>query len=641
MISSAAAKAQPKEGYWLFLRNLVKTPVVRKVESRDFVGNEMIAELKKTPVFDFGSFSIDFNSDTWDFSHATSLNIPSYKLIFRFESSPMKDEAKLFAITSILWQKCKVQTIVAKNQKILSLARTFSLTPDNLCLLTKEKVERWERKSLESLALQTVSNYLTNLLDLIRFHELLFEKATDRSLISYIESRLSFASKIKKKTAGYPAIPDEYLVPLLDCCKRELAVPIRSGHIKEDTNSKTIAAALVLLENTGFRLGELLALRVNAITSTPAPAEGLPSLASLSYISYKGSSGDGRFKKCSTVISDEALRAYETLTMLCQKRRKSLDTDYLIVFYCQLREFCSVDSFESNYKRFIAKHRAELPCLNTQDAFPELQTIPARRAAAGTQNGVAMADLWELKEDDVLVYPALHSFRTTFAMRLRNEGYDLELISKFMNHISADTTKGYIHAEEEVNRDFSTAVHDAIINEGAHLIGPNGAAFEKQVRQYAENLPGDVLADTQSIIEACGKHYPLRRKLGGVCIKCGTVNTCPSNTKTDQVFCAFGVCPNQCTLYFMLDIHLDEARSHMVLVDENKARGHTAAASNELRKAQNVISGIVVPEMKDLCRILLEKGEKYVISRHPHMAGIVKSKDRIEKEIESWMAMKM
>lgn len=112
---------------------------------------------------------------------------------------------------------------------------------------------------------------------------------------------------------------------------------------------------------------------------------------------------------------------------------------------------------------------------------------------------------------------------------------------------------------------------------------------------------------------------------------------CPSDSRTDEVLCAFGVCRNQHHMYFMLDVHLEAVRFHMRLVGENRANGRVMAARNELRKAGNVIEGTVLPELASLDEQLARHGEEHILERHPHLEAIVHNRERISEEVESWL----
>ena len=142
----------------------------------------------------------------------------------------------------------------------------------------------------------------------------------------------------------------------------------------------------------------------------------------------------------------------------------------------------------------------------------------------------------------------------------------------------------------------------------------------------------------RSIVDAASERYPLRRKVGGVCIRCGNIVPCSSASETDAIFCAFGVCPNQCSMYFMADEALASAEAHMALVEENLKRGHVKAAANELRKAQNVVHDVLLPQLDGLDEQLEKLGRDGVLGRFPGLEGIIESEPEIKERIDEWMS---
>ena len=206
-----------------------------------------------------------------------------------------------------------------------------------------------------------------------------------------------------------------------------------------------------------------------------------------------------------------------------------------------------------------------------------------------------------------------------------------------MSHIDERITAGYIRSDREIEKQNSDLVYRTVLADGAEMLGPHGSEFMDKVNAYIETLPEHVKSNMDEVVKAAAKQYPLRRKVGGVCIRCGKIVPCKRNDETDQIYCAFGVCPNQCCLYFMAADCLDTVRSHIELVDANIERNHTKAARNELRKAQNVIRDCLVPELDSLDQQLGKLGRDGVIERFPDLEELVDNIDDVRKETEQWL----
>ncbi len=93
-------------------------------------------------------------------------------------------------------------------------------------------------------------------------------------------------------------------------------------------------------------------------------------------------------------------------------------------------------------------------------------------------------------------------------------------------------------------------------------------------------------------------------------MRCGNVIPCKLAASTDDIYCAFRACPNQCRVFFMLLESLGASRLHMALMAANLGAGHAKAAVNELRKAQNVVRDAVLPELEELGRQIVDKEDR-------------------------------
>ena len=622
-MSASEALQTVDRGYWGFVDALVVTIPVRLIQDRECCGTRIVEELKRAPVINFGEVSIDFCSDVWDFDGITSLNIPKWYLKFRYQGSPLTDEIKLFMLTSIVWQKEKVQSLTAKCRRIEKAVLQLDLRPANVDLVSKSQVEAFIRAVAGSTSLVNASCYARDLCEFLAFQEKLFDRRIDPEVLEHLRRAAREWSRCSAGTNKYPEVPTEYLAALMRSCKRAMADE------SESPQCRITAGVCTLLVHTGFRAGECLGLEVGAVEVIPG-VDDMPDIANLTFKTYKGSKGDGSFKVRRTIVDAEALEAYLFLESYCEKFRRN-GASQLVVYPGQ-EGYCAPMSLNRNIRRYLALHAEEIPCLNTEDRFPELKTCNALEAAYGSR----CAKGANILPDDILVYPTSHMFRVTFATRLYESGCDFGILSRFMNHMSSDMTAGYVRSDKKIEASLNDVVYRAVLEDGASLLGPSAEQFEAEVRRYAASLKGTVHKDWDGIIAACSEKYPLRRKVGGVCIRCGNVRECPGNDRSDQIYCAFGVCANQCHMYFMVDVHLEDAKMHIALVEENIHRGHVKAAANELRKAQNIIGGMVVPELDSLSQQISAHGVDHVLRRHPHLESIVANLEEVERTVRVW-----
>lgn len=637
MASSNAAESREEEG------KVVPGPrpgsPADKILNRECEGDELIASLKADPVVSFGNLAIDFNSDFWDFTEITSANINESLLKISFSDGPLKEMLKLYVLTQTLWEEAKVQTLKRNVFYVEEWSRMIGLAPSGIRLLDADEVEKCIAFSRQRVSASYLGNKASAFQTFLRFYEKLWGSLLNREVLGLLEETVRICGAIASEVEGWPAIPADYLRPLMDTARSVMA---DEGAGDAD---RITAATIVLLERLGFRIGECLALESGAIEVLPGPC-GMADIAQLTFKTWKGARGNGAFITGKTAVDALSLEAYLTLERVCEPYRSKLGVSSLIVYPRQRKVYYPKDSFGRTLHLFLVKNKASIPCLNTEDSFPELQAMPAIVAAAhgdrlsGKRRQAKMRE-FGLTEGDTLVYPVPHSFRVSFATRLYESGLDFQVIAKLMNQVSPDMAASYVRSDKRIEREYSGIVYQAMLEDDARLLGSHADEFAAKVADYTSKLRGEVCGGIDEIIDACAEHYPLRRKVGGVCIRCGNVVECPSNSTTDHIFCAFSVCGNQCHIFFMADVQLEIVREHIALVEENARCGHARAAENELRKARNVLEGMLLPELAELDRQLKLHGAEHVLERHPQLAEIVENRDKVAEEVEKWQSMQL
>lgn len=612
---------------------------VDRILNRECDGDALIAGLKEDPVVNFRGFSINFNDDLWDFTRITDTNVNKCLLKISFADNSMKDIFKLYFLIQTIWETAKVQTLYASIKFLKKWALELRIEPDNIRLLSADKVRGCINSLRERVSMSYLSKMTSTMHAFLKLYEKLWGRLIDSEVLELLRTTSITCGRIAQESEGWPAIPSDYLKPLMDTAYSTM---INEG---SDSRDRITAAAVILLERLGFRIGECLALEAGAIEVVPGPY-GMPDIAQLSFRTWKGKYGNGAYIAGSTIIDELSLEAYLTLERICESQRRKLDVKTLIVYPLQRDAFCSNSSFKRFFHLFLLENKDKIPCINTQDSFPDLQTMPVVGATLRYHrkdiiHNQAKTTEPGLGEDSVLVYPVFHSFRVSFATRLYESGLNFDIIAKLMNQVSREMAAGYVRSNKRIEHEYSSVVYQAMLEDDARLLGSHADEFAVKVTEHATKIKGEVHGDIREIIAACAEHYPLRRKVGGVCIRCGNVVECPSNSPTDHVFCAFGVCANQCHIYFMADVQLEIVREHIALVEENARRGHSKAAVNELRKAKNVLEGMLLPELTELDRQLELHGAKHILDRHPQLKEIIENRNEIDEEIEKWKSMQL
>ena len=617
--------------YWGFMDEAESAPVILELSSRAFLGDKMIRELTEGLEIDFGNAKIDFKNTFWDFSGVTELPVSRSDLQMNFDDDA-SGILRLYLLCLVVWRTSKVQTCIRKAKIARAVFDGMGIADMRRGMPSWEEFEKRLSDISDKSASWRYSN-ASGLLEFLRFRQTYFNVPNDSRLMTRLEA---FSAKLGHRMwsqDGVDSVPDEYLVPLVETCLKT----IRSS----DSNSREgiTAAAALLASQIGMRASELVALEVESLHKSSIPGE--PEIAFMTFKTFKGSKGDNAYKVAETIVNPIALEAYLWLLDKCAADRERLGTRALLVSHKQSGKYLTKGSLAGSLKVFVASHFDSIPSIDTAERFPELKTTTLEKVINLGIDPKYAEKLNELPSDTQVVYPVFHQFRATVATKLYEAGVDMHYIKRHMSHISEDTTAGYIHSDKELDRQNSETVYKAVFGEGASVLGVHGDEFRSKVESYVSTLDEKVKADLDAVAAAAAKKYPLRRKVGGFCIRCGNIVPCHSAEATDSIYCSFGVCPNQCSMYFLLPDSLDSARKHIALVERNRRDGFTKAAANELRKAQNVIRDVIDPEIESFKEQLEKLGRNEVVRLHSDLADIADSLEKVEEEVKAWKSMKL
>ena len=604
--------------------------IVHRLTATTFNGDEIIADLKKNPEIELAGHPIDFNSNTW--------SLGSEKLAFtrgenhiRFADTEGDDLLRLYVLYLLLVVNKSTFGIASDIRSVRRVLRGCGCRDARRSLIVLEDYRRMESEadSNSSGSMYVRANTLRRFL---RFREAFFGVAFDPDLESELNRVAKATAALHVASSGRtPKVEEEYLSSLLTTCQQSL------DDDEERFKYRIVAAAIMVGAQVGMRISELCALDVGSVRSSKM--DGKEDIAYLEYRSFKGMRGEGRYKVVEASLPPSALRAYRWLEEHCEEGRSQRGTKALIVVPKQRNRYISSVAFEESIYEYILVHRDTIPCINTAGRFPDLKSMPVKSLMKRFGRIKSASYDEGLSGDDVFVYPTFHMFRVTVATRLYEQGAEPRHIQKRLGHADLSATVGYIRSEREIERNASSLVYKTMLSDGAELIGPHGDEFTKKIKAFIPTLPEHVRNDLDAVVEATAEHFPLRFKVGGVCIRCGNIVPCKRNDETDQIFCAFGVCPNQHSLYYMAPDHLASFREHIVLVDEDMRRGHIKAARNELRKAQNVLKTSLIPEIDSLEEQLENIGREGVLGRFPDLEELVDNLEEVKKEVEQWQTM--
>lgn len=217
------------------------------------------------------------------------------------------------------------------------------------------------------------------------------------------------------------------------------------------------------------------------------------------------------------------------------------------------------------------RHWKELQCLNIGDDYEDLSFFKVGTFFQPDKDGYYTYDKnadWakDLQMDDRIYYPTIRQFRVSVCTSLYRQQIPLHYIRKHMNHLSEDMAAYYIRPQKNLEKEYSETIYRAVFKDGSRMLGTNGDAFVQKINEFIEQNHMNIQDDMEGVIQAVAKKFPLRSKVGGMYIRCGEVIPCASNNSTDVIYCAFGMCPNHCHMFFMADA-IQEIRNNKISIN--------------------------------------------------------------------------
>lgn len=169
------------------------------------------------------------------------------------------------------------------------------------------------------------------------------------------------------------------------------------------------------------------------------------------------------------------------------------------------------------------------------------------------------------------------------------------------------------------------------------LGGSYGSDIKKSINEFIEKNNFNVEKDISAIVDAFGEKIIIRGKTGGVCIKTSLM-PCSKDARTNEMFCAYNVCPNLFHFYYMADVTYMDFKTLQDTYSANLKSGKQVAAEKELNKIKDICKRRLLPELEELDNELVRKGQDKIIERYPSLIDIIINKDSIKQEVQLWMS---
>lgn len=385
-----------------------------------------------------------FDDEIWDFNSFNKINKPKTNFKIDFSSiSSYKEYVKEFAL----------RQLVFRGNRVISVKLKVNIIREFINWLNKNNI----------VYIETVnSTLLQEYFKGMNFSEKVISKKkfTIKEFLSVIAKRqncnFNDAHRILNK------VNKEKIKQQQENCKHKL-IPYLStkdkispfdkivfhalNDLKDENlsiNRRLAACMIVILAETGMRIGEFRILEVNKISEIKHPIDKTkPSQHILHFITYKTTpEKDGRWTY--TFVTPNALLAYKTLVDITKERRKNSKQPK----YAVLSEKCDIYSCNGTLwrhnKSFYYHHQDDLGFNKMNDA--ELKQFHIWTPTKHDLKGWMINNEKDIGK--VFYYATNHQYRVTCATILYvRQGKKLEWIRRHMNHLSLEMTEHYIREE--------------------------------------------------------------------------------------------------------------------------------------------------------------------------------------------------
>lgn len=561
---------------------------------------------------------ISFSSDVWDFNpYFEDSNTKHHRFCFDTAPFELRNYLKFFVLHKAMG-KVKLSTTYVRMTNAVSIINHVmeDTTHNSLCLITTEDLCNEIRRRNTSPS-TTHNNYEA----VYQFFYFLINNYRLELPVDVEElKRLGVAEKelSKKEDTKLADIPEEYFNAIL-----EKAVSV----MRDSTfayNERATACAIVMLSQLGLRIGDLLGLTTDRLFCKTLPKSGW-TVYYIHYKSHKPSKPHDELLEFDIFSNSLCTEAFQTLNSI-RKCCEFSNEPYLYVLdsVYHSRDVYPLPNhrFRQEFRRFLQKNLLKEASMDWHGIQKRIVTIGSGR----------------IKKRFRLSIPDTRQFRVHLCTVLYNKGIPLVYIQKYMGHLSEYMLGYYVRPKDtyQENIAYSEKVIREIAGDDLTPIGLMGSDLRENIKLFISERKLNVKTDTSQIMEALGNKLVIRGKTGGVCIKTSLM-PCARDSRTNEILCAYNLCPNLFHFYYMADISYLDFQTLQSTYNENHSAGHTKAAQKELQKIKDLLRRKLIPELDELDREISLNGRDHILIRNPSLSTIIDNEPSIREEIELWM----
>ncbi|WP_026492885.1 tyrosine-type recombinase/integrase [Butyrivibrio sp. XPD2002] len=615
---------------------LISTKEVKELLEKKQISNTALEAFKRINKLPFANVEIYYTDDIWDFSPMIK-NLPIRKHEMRFKFNPNSvflDYYKQFVLDAIIMGRSKIRTIHKQYKQIIKVIEEFAedgfieISEVPLCEY-KDVFDRLYR----NFATVTVFHWRNDVKQFINFYNTNIRKI-DTEVLAFLSQRNKAEIQMARDSNKVPEVDPNYLPILINGYQTIMR------DCSNDVSERVVAACALIYSQVGMRLSELATLKVDGLKKIKSEFSNME-MPYIEFLSFKTAYKDDGAFMAYAALNNIAYEALKVLLELCEKPRNNIKSDALIVFPGQRVNFFSEAVYYKNLIRMTTKNRELLKAVNAREKYGELSVIKKERFSRAdyfSYSGYKKLRIEELADEDEICYPTITQFRVSVCTNMYRQRVPLTYIRRHMTHLSLEMTAYYVRTDRNVEREYSDVIYREVFENGAKLMGANADEFIDRVKKYISKNNLNIKKNIDEVVKMASERFPLRSKRGGMCIRCGEVFPCPSNDNTDALYCAYGMCPNNCHMYFMADISYTDFLSTKAAFEHNSKNGFKKAAQKEEKKLRHIVKYTLLPELIEVRREVAKQGRSEVWERHKNLREIISNYEAIYSEAEKWIS---
>lgn len=631
------------------LRAVMDSGNLTGLESRVYDVQQLL--LNKDRQFVVDGCSVEFDDDIWDF---TALIEPGKNpSIYKYYFNTYRRDVYIYTELQVLIMKLYIVFLIhAKGIGNGSITPNLNFVKTLFVYINKHNMISIERMTVddykEFIASGNHSTYShkiktrRKLRDFIRFYDMITGyKLYNNDFENWFKLIDTAKIKADEEHGKSKLLSSDFVVKYSDLLYQ---------HANNDTVPKYergLAGLLYIMINTGRRTSEICTLPCNGglVTKKYRDHEaGYMLYQDIKSARLRG--GKGITKKVQVI--DKTIDMWRMLRDLFDPERDMLSCNFLVPNVrlphntCKsLRSDISANTLEKYNQKFCIMWAQELNLINSPDA----ESFNGRRVYTDidsikgyfSHDARCIRDLG-LKYGDVLSMPMPIQFRVYYANHFQSKVKSMRFLSMNLGHQSGQMIGYYVRPKKDIQEDstYSRELLREVIYDNLNLIGPKGKDIRQRIDNYIATKEPNVMLDLEAVVDYFYGELPIRAKAGGFCIKSNPNRTCDFDSATDEFYCAFDACPNQCSLYFDLPSTYKDCNDLLNIIDYNYENDWKVYAQKESYKLQYIIINRFEPQLKEFERILFEKGRDYVLTKHPLLEDYLDKIDHMKLEVCIW-----